>query len=166
MPIHSSYLPEICSGVKLKKIVAKLSKHILDSGIKFQAIAVRGFSSSFVAAPIAAHLKKNLIIVRKSMKGHHSHMKIEGYQAPTGRRLHYIIVDDFISTGKTVATIIKDIHDIWNPKAFCTGVFLYRECASFMREDWIRDCIYSKHQKIIDAAQKGEIPMRAFNLRK
>jgi orotate phosphoribosyltransferase len=165
MPITSSYLPEICSGVKLKKIVAKLSQHILDSGIVFQAIAVRGFSSSFVSAPIAAELKKNLIIVRKSSKGHHSNTRVEGYQSPKSKRLKYIIVDDFISTGKTIATIIKDVHEIWDRKAICTGVFLYRECESYCRKDWVDECLAPRHAKTVEEIQAGVIPMRAYNLR-
>lgn len=165
MPIKSIYLPEVCSGRKLKKIVAKLSQHILDSGIVFQAIAVRGFSSSFVSAPIATTLKKNLIIVRKSAEGHHSHMQVEGYHSPKSKRLKYIIVDDFISTGKTIATIVKDVHDIWDQKSICTGVFLYRECESYCRKDWVDECLAPRYKKTVEGIQDGVIPMRAYNLR-
>jgi len=57
-----------------------------------------------------------MILVRKGEE-RHCPMKVEGDQA--ARR--YIIIDDFIDSGHTVRTIVKEVKE-FAPEAECLGV--------------------------------------------
>lgn len=98
----------------INKIV-KVLKKLIAEGLQFEAIAVRGVSGLILGMPVADKLKKNIIIVR-THKGAHTQEMIEGTK--DGR---YIIVDDFISTGKTVWVIVNSIKYSFCPEAECVG---------------------------------------------
>lgn len=95
---------------------------------KFDSIAFRGASGSAVAFPLALHMKKEMLHVRKS--GGHSHASIEGQTNIKS----YVVIDDFVETGDTL-NIIKDNISKWYMKALhnepvCKAVFLYNESCS------------------------------------
>lgn len=99
----------------------------------FDSIAVRGTSGVSLGAVTAYMLNKGLCIVRKPNENRHSDYDIEG---PIGDR--YVIVDDFISTGETVKTIVASLKEV--SSAECVGVICYAT------ETWREaDCIEQNH---------------------
>lgn len=86
----------------IKLAVHDLKKQRYD----FDTIAFRGMSGALLAAPLSMALDKTMILVRKG-EDCHSLLKIEG---DVGAR-KYIIVDDFIGSGRTVRTIIREIFE-------------------------------------------------------
>ena len=85
---------------------------------QFDTIAFCGMSGALIAPQIAAHLKKELIMVRKKGDKRHSYHSVEGYADVK----KYIIVDDFIDEGKTAKHIQRMIFDNVNPDAKCLGL--------------------------------------------
>ncbi len=72
---------------------------------QFDAIAFCGMSGALVAPSVADALDKHLIMVRKADDGsRHSSLPVEGILE--GR---YLILDDFISSGRTVKFIMAQI---------------------------------------------------------
>jgi adenine/guanine phosphoribosyltransferase-like PRPP-binding protein len=114
------YLPVVKAAIQaLKKV---------DKKTPFDAIAFRGVSGAALAFPLSLALKKPLICIRKGAS-HYGRRKLEGcISAKT-----YIIVDDFIDSGHTVAEIIKEISKI-KPNAVPVGIFLYAPTDS--RREW------------------------------
>ena len=84
---------------------------------EYDALAFRGMSGALIAAAVALRVKKPLIMVRKPNDTSHSSKRVEGY---TGAKT-YIIIDDFVCTGKTANAIMRDIKK-FSPKAKCLGV--------------------------------------------
>ena len=95
----------------------------------FQAIAFRGLSGAMVAPIIAYVMGKKIIPVRKPKtdEDNHSGATVEappfGNLVPAEER-KILIIDDFIASGKTVATIVKLIGN-WDRRAECIGVLQY-----------------------------------------
>lgn len=94
----------------VNRVIKKLEK--LRQEIKFDAIAFRGISGSSIAYPVSAIAGYHLIEVRRAPglrngKGNSHHgSTIEGSSRKIKR---YIILDDFISSGKTVEEIAETI---------------------------------------------------------
>jgi len=114
----------------------------------FTGMVFCGQSGAALAYPLSARLHIPLICVRK--KGENSHgFDIEGPQANVRR---YIILDDFIETGKTIKALIKEM-DIKNTiheasehnKLRCSGIVLYAEAYS---EHWSKKFFTYKKKKI------------------
>jgi hypothetical protein len=131
---RSPYLNDILDNVRLKKIISHLTKIIerkvgLDN---FDAIMYRGMSGAGVATTIGYLLDKPLIMVRKETKSCHSHALIEG--AIKANRV--IIIDDCISTGNTLATMVRDFFDYCKKEEYETSlkvvaVLLYNDYADY-----------------------------------
>ena len=92
----------------------------------FDAIAFRGLSGAVVAPIIAYEMDKKLIPVRKPKtdEDNHSGATVEAPPFGEGERKRILIIDDFIASGKTVATIVKLISD-WDRQAEVIGVWEY-----------------------------------------
>ncbi len=94
---------------------------------KPDAIAFQGSSGSAIAFPLSYKLKVPIIYIRKPDESTHGH-RLEG-NIPRGGVSTYVIVDDLIASGATVARIYASIADRATelgcrpPK--CTGIFLY-----------------------------------------
>ena len=95
----------------LPKVVKKLKQ--LKKKWKFEAIAFTGCSGAAVAYPLSFLTKTHLICVRKDKA--HNKSKTEG--ATEVKR--YLIVDDFICSGKTIKNIISAL------KGKPVGILLY-----------------------------------------
>jgi len=118
--INSSYLHEVLDHASLNAISNKLFKILSKKTTrKFNAIACRGYSGCIVAAPLCCKLKKDLIIVRKDSS--HSCCRVEGPK----RSKRYIIIDDLISSGNTIFSILEDVDNYI--KSECVGIYLYAE---------------------------------------
>ena len=97
---------------------------------RFDVIVVSGVSGIVVGAPVALALGIPLVVVRKEedKNGHHMGGEIINVQALLGKR--YLIVDDFVCSGRTVEYIKRKIdchprHAI-NPPEYA-GVYEYSE---------------------------------------
>lgn len=100
---HASYLRDFIlpnlAPATIEKYVA-----VLRTLEPFDAIAVTGVSGMLVGVPLMHKLGKPLVIVRKEEEPRtHSHIRVEGYSVDFKR---YVIVDDCVSSGKTVGRII------------------------------------------------------------
>jgi adenine/guanine phosphoribosyltransferase-like PRPP-binding protein len=90
----------------------------------FTHIAVCGISGVSIGAPIAIALNKNLIVVRKADDLSHSHSRVEG--VPIDSHFNYVFLDDFISSGRTLARVHRLI-DTENSYARIVNVYQYDE---------------------------------------
>lgn len=132
MRFATSYLDSVFeSPTRFGQLVDKITDKMitLQVEVPFQAIAFRGASGAAMAYPISAQLNIPLIYVRKPRELSHG-LSIEG----TNKNItKYIIVDDFIETGKTIKEIIKAIDKAKNcyPELHCpikcVGIVLYGE---------------------------------------
>lgn len=113
---HCSYLEKLIRIENLTKYVGLAVRALKHHD--FDAIAYRGHSGALIAIPVALALKKPLILVRKhwNNKACHSGYPVEGYAATK----RYVIIDDFVCSGATVATIQCAIKR-FAPKAECLG---------------------------------------------
>jgi adenine/guanine phosphoribosyltransferase-like PRPP-binding protein len=118
------------SLVDLEKNVRCVTTGLRYHASEFDFIAVSGMSGVVVGAPAALRLHKPLVIVRKEsdQNTHHVGGTIIGYMQLHGR---YVIVDDFVSSGRTHAFIRERIEREaqWlpeNPPEF-VGYFSYAD---------------------------------------
>jgi hypothetical protein len=72
---------------------------------EFDVIAFRGMSGAYIAPAVADALDKELLCIRKTSEQSHG-SPVEGTTSDT----RYIIIDDFVSTGETVAQIVEAIR--------------------------------------------------------
>jgi hypoxanthine phosphoribosyltransferase len=117
--IQSSYLNEIFNKDFIN-IINSLVKTIKQSKIEFDAIAFTGQSGAMVATVLCYKLKKLPLLIRKTTDNAHSDYKLEG---PLDS-FKYIIVDDMISSGRTIADIISEIVKS-TQNSNLTGIFFY-----------------------------------------
>jgi len=111
--IRSEYLGKVYGKQFLKLVPAAVKRlRALKRKIPFDAIAFRGSSGAALAFPLSYFLKVPLIHVRKG-QSHYGGGSIEG----TISSKRYIIVDDFVESGRTVKTIIREINREMNAKA-------------------------------------------------
>ena len=123
MNIQSSYLHEAFDPNKLRVLITRVSVLLKAGDIDYDAIAFRGTSGAALAFPLSVRLRKPLIHVRKCLG--HTRMIVEGdYGAK-----RYIIVDDFMDTGRTLRTIKKRINEAYSRSRLdeptCVAVVLY-----------------------------------------
>jgi adenine/guanine phosphoribosyltransferase-like PRPP-binding protein len=106
---------------KLIHAACRELKRMEAAGLRIDAIAFRGMSGCLFGAPLAARMRKPMIMVRKKCadcgkEQSHTSQRVEGDRnAKT-----YVIVDDFIASGKTVQIIQKEITK-WS-RATCVGI--------------------------------------------
>jgi adenine/guanine phosphoribosyltransferase-like PRPP-binding protein len=85
----------------------------------FDTIAFRGLSGSLIAPTVAMTMNKTLLAVRKGEDCHSGNIVEGDYNAE-----RFVIVDDMLSSGATVAAIIEAVASNV-PKAKCIGVLQY-----------------------------------------
>lgn len=143
---HSSYLGEIFkdpkSYSKLVKVAIKKTK-ALQKTLKFEAIAFRGISGSALAYPISAELKIPLIHLRKAKERCHG-SSVEAWDGASIQR--YVILDDFIETGKSVREIMDYFADYGDSDMECVGILLWSKQSGYL-ESSSRDFTYKKTGK-------------------
>jgi hypothetical protein len=132
--IRSSYLIHLFDPAARQRTIEHLVKCIKTSGVRFNAVAFQGWSGALIAPELALKLNVGLVGVRKEYDREPAHgRKVEGHIETD---LSYIIVDDFISSGKTISELIAAMEvqakqfneDGWLPvpvKYTCVGVFLW-----------------------------------------
>lgn len=123
---HSSYAgPIYCSPARFANLVKRVVRNVrkLKRKLPFEAIAFSGTSGAALAYPLSVALKIPVICVRKPNERSHG-QDVEGPVMQLGR---YLIVDDFVSTGKTVRHVAKRLRG-----ATLVGVAVY-VCKDSMR---------------------------------
>jgi adenine/guanine phosphoribosyltransferase-like PRPP-binding protein len=122
--IESSYLYNIYEPTKFKIIVRNIVKTVLrlHKEKRINAIAFTGTSGAAVAYPVSYVTGIPLLCIRKSKVDNHYRKKLEGYTKPR----NYIIIDDFVATGKTIKTMVKTIKD-YSPNSKLSAVILYTD---------------------------------------
>lgn len=135
--ISSDYLQRALEHKQVARTVKALVALIKHTNLQFSTIVFRGMSGSLIAPIIAYKLHKQLAIVRKQGDGNHSGARLEGHV----NFKHYIIIDDFIMSGSTIATILSTVQEL-NPHATqCRAIFYYH-CHGRKGESWLfRDLI-------------------------
>ena len=116
--IYSEYLHQLLESSNAQHCITACVSRIKEGGAEFDAIAFTGVSGALCAPIVAFLLDKPLIVVRKpDDKSTHSTLRVEGDRSAST----YIIVDDFVATGRTIGTIVAAIR-AWNPESTCVGV--------------------------------------------
>jgi orotate phosphoribosyltransferase-like protein len=115
--IESSYLDALLDPGSLRKVLIRAKKCVVN--LSYDSVAFRGMSGTILGPSMALRLNKNMIMVRKKNAGSHSLKDVEGFS----KSKKYIIVDDFIDSGKTVCEIITSIKK-FSPKAKCIGILI------------------------------------------
>ena len=103
----------------------------LKKKLHFDAIAFTGMIGAAMAYTVSVSTGIPLIAVRKTKKGSHCNMMVEGSCKIAVRS--YIIIDDFIGTGSTIRQIKKKIKAscIYGQAVpECVGVVLYMYMAT------------------------------------
>lgn len=101
----------------LRESVATIKKY--QKRHKIDAIAFTGTSGAALAYPLSLRLKLPLICVRKEKS--HARLSVEGNYSAT----KYLIVDDFISSGKTIKSIRQKIAKELGVTAQPAAILLY-----------------------------------------
>lgn len=115
----SDYLGKIYCTSDFSKTINRLAAQIISFKKKHPigAIAFTGTSGASVAYPLSYKLKIPLICIRKGR--HHAYSNFEGRtDAKT-----YVIVDDFIESGRTILRIKKIVKTKSDAKLI--AIFLY-----------------------------------------
>ena len=158
---------------KRKYVIARLAKEIKKSGVKFDAIVFRGMSGALVAPSVADKMKKPLVVCRKA-DNHHSSYTVEFTERWFG---NFIIIDDLISSGLTILTILKMIDDEWEktkeentsvevarPK--CVGIFLYHSYSGLKEFDvckYLKNNTDFDYEKDMEFHYEENIPIFKFH---
>jgi hypothetical protein len=109
--VVSSYLNCVYDVERFRKTFNRVSSALraLKKRVKFEAIAFRGSSGAALAYPYSLKFGTPLIHVRKSWERRESHCShiVEGFYEVK----RYIILDDAISSGNTIRTIVDEIKN-------------------------------------------------------
>ena len=133
--IRTDYLSRVYHPDQFQKTIDKLVKKVSEfkRKIPFEAIAFTGTSGAAVAYAVSYKLKIPLICLRKRRDASHYYGLVEGAVAVES----YIIIDDFIASGKTINKIISTLSKEGkkykqNNKA--VGIILYDDGNSVIRK--------------------------------
>lgn len=115
----SSYMRCVLSPEGLRKNVDRVVAALTPWKDEFDCIAFRGMSGTLVASPVTYLMDKYPLMVRKA-DGNHSSRVVEG----PDNLSRYVIVDDFICSGNTIA-VIENMVKEHNQQANCVAICLY-----------------------------------------
>jgi hypoxanthine phosphoribosyltransferase len=137
--VQSGYLYRGFKRVEINHVIKTFKKVLKDNVFgDFDAIVCRGVSGLIMAPLLAYHGRKKLVITRKPDENSHSYTRIEGHLDIDT----YIIVDDFVSSGMTIETIVDEISKHENFSRYnqskkapvLKGVFLWVGCEDKPRD--------------------------------
>lgn len=151
--IQSAYLRSALDPKLLAEFMKKTVPWLAQ--FNFDAIAFRGVSGALVAPLLAYTMDKPLIVVRKpqAVESRHAQLEVEG----DCNAQRYLIVDDFCSTGKTVAAILEGVYE-FAAQARCIGGLFYDTPINCRRLPIItqRMCIAESNWRLLESpAQVG-----------
>jgi hypoxanthine phosphoribosyltransferase len=96
--------------VEASEAIASEWERMYNLDFAFDAIVVSGTSGLLVGPAIADQLGLPLVVVRKPDDGSHSGSLVEGAVGFDKPNPKYIVVDDFVSSGDTVARIMETMR--------------------------------------------------------
>jgi orotate phosphoribosyltransferase len=109
------------------------------------AIACRGLSGLMVAGPLSLRTRLPVIAVRreKEQDAHSYDVMANTHNGKIGKYRSFVIVDDLISTGKTICHIIKEIHKSRISESVLPKcILLYEDDKTeFMLKKWVMDAV-------------------------
>lgn len=116
-----AYFRSALSDERRKNVLQKWDQVVQKH--EFDSIAVRGLSGATMGGILSYLSKKDLVVLRKSSDySPHSLSTVELENKPN----KFIIVDDLISSGKTIQIINNELQYYPdNPK--CVAIFLYED---------------------------------------
>lgn len=106
-PIVSPYLQAALHPKSFKSIINTLAEELKPFKDKFDTIVFTGSSGCMVGPALASKMNKQMLLVRKENDNSHSSYLCEGYYELS----NYIIIDDLISTCRTIRRIVGRIID-------------------------------------------------------
>jgi len=135
--IISEYLHNALGKSSVKKVIKGMKQLILESGVKFDAIAYSGNSGALIVPTLAYVLNKDVILVRKDadFRNCSSRHRIEGLISSGREPINYIIVDDFPESGSTIKRIqyrIQKSAKEHDDKLMLKGIFFWN--SSYRRD--------------------------------
>lgn len=97
---------------------------VLDAleGVNFDTIVVRGNSGTTIGSIVAHHLGCHLYVVRKHREDTHAEQDFAGSMG-----CRYVILDDFISSGRTITAIRENVLTNYGDRVELVGITLYRD---------------------------------------
>lgn len=113
---HASYLKAIFLPEIRNVVIDEMCYMLRNKKKHFDSIACRGVSMLTIGSIMAHKLKKQIVVIRKG-ENTHSKYSTEFNVEPKS----YIIVDDLVSSGKTVDSVIESL-----PNSKHYGTILYR----------------------------------------
>lgn len=119
--IDSSYLRSAYDIKKRKEILLYAVRELRKVSDLFDFFVFRGTSGLLVGPDIAGRLNKPFAVIRKNSDNSHYCRTFEGSIVTGGK---YIVIDDFIDGGSTIANIIMEISKIDVSSKFI-GAYLY-----------------------------------------
>jgi orotate phosphoribosyltransferase-like protein len=119
-----SYLP--LDHTQRRQSIDRAVHFLLKSTLEFETIVCTGLSGLLVAPEVSERLGKNLAIIRKGESSRGSDVE-RTYGGPIG---NYIILDDFVESGRTIARVIGDM----NGDGVCVGSYFYGQTGSYFLE--------------------------------
>jgi adenine/guanine phosphoribosyltransferase-like PRPP-binding protein len=135
--VGSMYLHKFTRTKNLRERVQLAVRALKDWDQHFDAIAFSGMSGALIAPCVSLRMNKEMIMVRKptatGRRGSHSDHCIEGDIAAR----NYIIVDDFIDSGRTRDYIRGKIRES-NPEANFLGVLQVGQLDGLTLDDFER----------------------------
>lgn len=135
--MSSEYLRMAFDPGSLRKIVKETYK--IAAELEAQVIVARGLSGVIVASAIGAMYDMPFAVVRKPLDSSHSTSPIEVHERWMLYR-RWIVVDDFIVSGSTLAAIHKATSE---SRIFtagkCLGIVLYNSCGDYKSWDMGKD---------------------------
>lgn len=127
--VKTSYLHRVYhvpSFIKTFDSALKVAKQLAHSH-PFDAIAFTGTSGAAYAYPLSYHLQIPLLCIRKSETNNHYGQLLEG--AVEAKR--YLIVDDWVATGKTINRIVSTIRSSNYSAEFAAALLYDMEDSKF-----------------------------------
>lgn len=144
---NSSYLSRIYDGQNYVNVVDRVIRTLteLKRDHQIDSVAFQGSSGAAVAFTAAWATDLRLLHVRKR-DGNHAGVNVEGFRTPRC----YVIIDDFIGSGDTMARIITEIHAHAPLAKLCAVVCWNADDVSLMSDKFFRAIDYHSLRRLVD----------------
>ena len=104
--VGSTHTVNFLKPKKLKKLSEVAVKILNTMSDKYDTLVFCGISGVIIGPMVALAVSKEMVLVRKKGDKRHSSYDVAGYSSPK----KYIIIDDFVDTGKTATHIQKEMY--------------------------------------------------------
>lgn len=125
----SYYLNNVFNPFRLRRIA--IEAEVIREREKAEIVVVRGLSGVLVATAMSTLFGTPFAVVRKDTES--SHGEPLELSDRLGKFKNWIIVDDLISSGKTIEQIadrVRVYQCCWSISGKCKGIILYRDSRS------------------------------------